>query len=218
MATNIIADAHILNPTDPNFKKVLSFLDVSAKTIIFLGDTFELLVGNSSFYIKTYRPLWDKVKNLLQQGTTIYYFEGNHDFHLKKLFAKLFPYPNFILVKKHLLLTIQDKKYLLSHGDELFESTYNSLVKSKLFYFLANIFPYSWIRFIYSQISKKSYRPSFDPNKLLQQLSPESADYYILGHLHQKLSFNKLLALPSFKHTNTYLQITDTPNFLESVP
>ena len=96
MKFSSISDVHIKNADDcPRLDLFLKFLnsnEVSQSNKIFLlGDIFDIFVGNHEEYIDYYSSIFSKLDELSKSGKSIYYIEGNHDFHLKQLmetFAK----------------------------------------------------------------------------------------------------------------------------------
>lgn len=86
-----IADAHLLDPRDANYRHLLEFLRAQrgqARTLVLLGDIFEFWIGYRSCVFSAYVPLLEALRVLREAGTRIVYVEGNHDFHLGPYFAE----------------------------------------------------------------------------------------------------------------------------------
>lgn len=85
-----ISDVHIQESDDEAAKLFIRFLEICLKDrverVFLLGDIFDYMVGPYVEYEKKYRPIFDHFEKLIRHGSQIYYFEGNHDFHLKRFF------------------------------------------------------------------------------------------------------------------------------------
>lgn len=114
-----IADAHLRNPADENYRLLLRFLSElqgTTETLFILGDLFEFWIGYRTAVFPQYQPILERLRELSSTGTDIVYFEGNHDFHMGKYFAEtvgatIFPNPA--------VLSLDGKKYFLCHGDQI---------------------------------------------------------------------------------------------------
>jgi len=88
-----IADAHLRNPTDHNYRVLLRFLKEipdSVKTLVIAGDFFEFWLGDSPEVFPHYQPVLDALATVTRNGVKLLFFEGNHDFHLDAYFRKAF--------------------------------------------------------------------------------------------------------------------------------
>jgi UDP-2,3-diacylglucosamine hydrolase len=128
MKVSAISDVHVKRSGDPAEQLLLSYLrnpDVQSSDIIFLlGDIFDLMIGPHSQYFLRFQNYFSELRNLLKNNKKIYYVEGNHDFHLKNLYAKFFSVHSDLdssLFSMAPYFEIQDgnKKIHLSHGDDL---------------------------------------------------------------------------------------------------
>jgi UDP-2,3-diacylglucosamine hydrolase len=114
-----IADAHLRNPCDENYRVLLRFLSElhgTTETLFILGDLFEFWIGYRTTAFPHYQPILEHLRKLSATGTEIVYFEGNHDFHMGKHFsetvgATIFPAPA--------VLSLDGRKCLLCHGDQI---------------------------------------------------------------------------------------------------
>ena len=85
MRSIFIADAHLRNPGDANYRELLRFLAGlrgNTDTLYILGDLFEFWIGYSTTPFIQYLPILEELRLLTAGGTAIVYFEGNHDFHM----------------------------------------------------------------------------------------------------------------------------------------
>jgi len=119
MRTIFLADAHLTEPCDHNYKLLLEFLtslEGNTETLFIMGDLFDFWLGFPSQPFTQNIPLLEGLKALQQSGCRLVYFEGNHDFHLGDIFrrelgAEIHPGPaEFIL---------QGQRLFLCHGDQI---------------------------------------------------------------------------------------------------
>lgn len=90
MKALFIADAHLKDPADENYRRLLAFLRRNRKdlkALFFLGDIFAFWSGPRFADFPPFRPLLEEVKNLRAAGVAITWVEGNHDFHLAPFFS-----------------------------------------------------------------------------------------------------------------------------------
>ena len=94
MQVSIISDIHVREEFCNGGNCLFKFLDKSKERgdtdIVLLGDIFDFMVGDFPEYIEKFKRLFEKMEKTLNEGVTIHYLEGNHDFHLKALFQKYF--------------------------------------------------------------------------------------------------------------------------------
>lgn len=87
-----IADAHLRNPQDENYRKLIEFLSAQqgkVRTLYLLGDIFQFWLGPRFADFPPYQPLLQQLKELQATGTGIVYVEGNHDFYLTPFFGEV---------------------------------------------------------------------------------------------------------------------------------
>lgn len=117
MRTIFLADAHLHNPADTNYRLLLRFLEeLQGKTdlLCILGDLFDFRVGLPALTFPEQEPVLDALARLSRSGTRLIYLEGNHDFHLGADFAER------IGAELHggpVALELHGKRLLLCHGD-----------------------------------------------------------------------------------------------------
>jgi UDP-2,3-diacylglucosamine hydrolase len=66
-----IADAHLLDPADENYRRLLAFLDGlrgETRTLYLLGDIFEFWVGYRHVVFAPYVPLLEALRRLREGG------------------------------------------------------------------------------------------------------------------------------------------------------
>lgn len=169
---SLISDIHIKKPGDEACKLFLSFLDHAdvkqSDSVALLGDIFDLLVGGDQPFVKEFEEVFKRINGLLEAGKKVYYLEGNHDFHIDKLFKKVFTSENFIFSKK--MMKIQDEgiDILICHGDDIeLDNTaykrYSAIIKSLPIRILAeDVVPFSFTRKVGEWASQRSRKKNIE--------------------------------------------------------
>ncbi|MCM0080110.1 UDP-2,3-diacylglucosamine diphosphatase [Geomonas sp. Red32] len=112
-----IADAHLRNPGDANYRKLLAFLrelPAGTDTLYILGDLFEFWIGDPEPVYPHYREIVDCLKEVRGRGVRIVYFEGNHDFHLAGFFTRELQAEVY---REGEVVDIGGNRVYLGHGD-----------------------------------------------------------------------------------------------------
>lgn len=113
-----IADAHLINPDDDNYRKILKFLATlrgTTDTLYILGDLFEYWIGYRTVPSPAYTPVVRELQALRDSGVSIVYLEGNHDFHLEPFFKTL----GIEVHRGPAEVIIDGKRVYLCHGDQI---------------------------------------------------------------------------------------------------
>lgn len=193
----VVSDIHLRGPQDERYLVLCELIDTLAtlelKTFVLLGDVFDFFFGFKRHYTKKYAALGAALQRLAASGTTIYFYEGNHEFDL---LATKWPHVNFV-VEGDIALTFADgKKVLLNHGDLIYSSPeyrrFRSFVKSAFVKWAAFLLP-SWLLEGYAlhhakvSRSRDAYR-KLDHRALFQHcaewLKSNHADIGVIGHFH----------------------------------
>jgi UDP-2,3-diacylglucosamine hydrolase len=112
------SDAHLDKGHDHKNRLVIDFLkDVcsDADVVSILGDLFEFYHGYDGYIFPWYKDVADAIKNLTSKGKTVYYVEGNHEFHVGKYFET----HTGAACADSLTMSIDGKKMLFAHGHEI---------------------------------------------------------------------------------------------------
>lgn len=199
-----ISDVHVKNPFDEADQLLMTFLNhqevQSSDYILLLGDIFDLMVGPHDEYLELYPHLFQKMTDLCQSGKKIFFFEGNHDVHLEKLFKKIWKKNEVFIGQDPLIEMIDGKSYYFSHGDEheYDNESYHKYIKfirSKPLKFIADyLMPYSVIKFAgekASQLSRKKGSKTYDADKVrtkfrdgVLKTTKGKYDFVLGGHSH----------------------------------
>ncbi len=141
-----ISDAHLgihYTGCEDRETHLISFLrsiQGSASHLFIVGDLFDFWIEYRHAIRPVYFSILHEFKLLIENGTTIYYLAGNHDFALGPFLEKtigLHIYPD------HLDVTLQEKKIHLFHGD--------GILKSDVLYRI-------WRRVLRNPINQKLYK------------------------------------------------------------
>jgi UDP-2,3-diacylglucosamine hydrolase len=209
MKISAISDVHIKFPHDEADMLLMSFFnhpDVQDSDYIFLlGDIFDLICGPHNEYLKIYAHLFQAMDELQKKGKKVYFFEGNHDVHLKKLFKKIWKQDEVLITQDPVIEMIDGRKYYLSHGDEhevenLSYHRYMKFIRSKPLKFVANyLLPYAFLNFVgerASVMSRKKGSRLFDAEGVrakfrsgVSQTTHGEYDFVLGGHSHVKDEF-----------------------------
>jgi UDP-2,3-diacylglucosamine hydrolase len=118
-----ISDLHIKSPADQAYGFLMDFLNheeiKNSDMVFLLGDIFDFMMGEHKEYINLYKEFFNTLESLVQDGKIIHFFEGNHDFHLERLFSDYLKSKNFFYHRKGFQTTIGDKKVYFCHGDDI---------------------------------------------------------------------------------------------------
>lgn len=119
MRTIFIADAHLVTPSDHNYRLLLQFLHElkgEAGELFIMGDLFDFWLGFPSNPFRQHDALIEALLCLKQNGWRLIYFEGNHDFHLGPVFREQ------LAAEIHTgpaLRMVQGRRLYLCHGDQI---------------------------------------------------------------------------------------------------
>jgi UDP-2,3-diacylglucosamine hydrolase len=205
-----ISDAH----DNENRKGFYNFLvkldseDIPPPQLFLMGDMFELLVGEIA-YTKLLFKETIKLINKLSQNIEIFYFEGNHDFNLQKIFPKV---KVFKIQVQPTLFHFKDKKIFLSHGDlnqgigyELYTTIIRNSITLKILNFIDIITQNAVSKKIISlHIDKDICYKIKDFKQIIKQkiqkydIGLSEIDFICEGHHHQ----NEEFVFENFKYKN----------------
>jgi len=195
----LIADAHYSDKY-PQFYSFLQALDsnnIETSQLILMGDMFELLFGVIK-QTKTDNQKEISLLNKISENIEVIYFEGNHDFGIKKIFPKVKVFP---IQEQPQIASFGDKKVMLSHGDTktpLGYQIYTKLIRNPFILSLIGIIDvvcsHCIIKWLKSRGVEKEpcYKIELFKEIILKRLGyleTQALDIVIEGHFHQDLSF-----------------------------
>jgi UDP-2,3-diacylglucosamine hydrolase len=197
-----IADAHLKRPTDANYQLLLRFLrEIPPGTdrLFIMGDFFEFWLGDSPLPFPHYRPILDELQSLTDRGVELYFFEGNHDFHLGGYFGSSF---NARVFPDATELIMDGRRVFLCHGDLINRADHAYLLlrfifRNPLTRLLARIVPPAfpaWIAVKLGNHSKGKHQTAtvkWDYQALLKGFAAErfraGYDVAVTAHFHSPL-------------------------------
>ena len=119
MRTIFLADAHLVAPTDRNYRLLLRFfreLEGNTEALFIMGDQFDFWLGFPSNPLRQFVELLAALQSLVLSGCRLVYFAGNHDFHLGAIFRQR------LGAEVHTgpaVITVQGRRLYLCHGDQI---------------------------------------------------------------------------------------------------
>ncbi|MDR1614597.1 MAG: UDP-2,3-diacylglucosamine diphosphatase [Campylobacteraceae bacterium] len=191
-----VADAHENGKNRTLFAKFLDKIktgETAAAQLFLMGDMFDLLVGGAK---KTEYLFKNEIAVIEEIGQKIevFYFEGNHDFNLGRLFsnAKVIP-----LKKQPILFESRCGLFNISHGDlngEFGYKLYTALIRNPFLIAVLNLFDrYGLIsNSILKKLEKKELCvkiDDFEQIALNKTAFYQNCDFIVEGHYHQNQSF-----------------------------
>lgn len=171
MKFSAISDVHVKVAGDQADVLLLAFLrnpDVQSSDVIFLlGDIFDLMIGPLTQYFARYQNYFSEIHKLLLKGKKICYVEGNHDFHIRNLYAKFFQVhkeldPTLFTIAPSFEFVEATGKIYFCHGDdiELNNLTYKiykaTVTSFPLRYYADNLMPHFLIKSFGEYSAEKS--------------------------------------------------------------
>ncbi len=198
-----ISDIHLGAPTlSSDFeakrkKEILKFLDTvvgDGSRLTIVGDLFDFWYEYKYVVPKNYFWLYAKLKEMVENGITVDYVAGNHDFFQGEFFS------NAIGLKVYqdgFSEEINGKKFLIIHGDGLArnDSGYRMLKR-----FLRKRFVRTLIRLIHPDVgfylakvfskksreytSSKDFGETDDMMLFAEKKISEGYDFVVMGHNH----------------------------------
>jgi len=179
-----IADAHLRNPSDKNYLLLVKFLSEIKDTtdsLFILGDLFEFWIGYHPSAFPHYLPVLKELEKLSASGTKIIYFEGNHDFHMGSFFSETI---GATIYPSTAVLTLDDKKCFLCHGDQINSREYG----------------YRILRFLLRNRASKTLFPII-PSRILFRIAGLMSRGSRSNHEKRNTKWNYELLLTNFAET-----------------
>ncbi len=227
MRAIFLADAHLRDPQDENYQLLLKFIDQQQQldALFLLGDIFEFWIGYRSLVFSAYIPLLEKLRQLSETGTKLYFVEGNHDFNLGPYFTETL---QCTVITDQQMIDWDGQKLLVCHGDLLNPSRrYQRLRRfwrGRTVRLLAKIIhpDLVWSFAIWlSNLSKKkrqNHDPcNWDPTPLIEPFAQGQfalgADALLCGHFHkaikQDYAGKQLLVIGDWIQQFSYIELVD---------
>ena len=218
-----IADSHE-NENRESFWHFLCALksgEIKTPQLFLMGDMFDFLAGECEFFVKFYERYIHTIDELGEE-MEIYYFEGNHDFNLARLFKNVKAYP--IGAQPVNFASECGQSVLIAHGDIFLPFVVKyalRFLRVKVFLKTMNFFD-KFLNFRFSKrILNKLKQKILDykiPNfknlveaKMRRYNAFYEADVVIEGHYHQGKQYTigkqKYINIPSFACEQSYFVV-----------
>ncbi len=176
------------------FVDFLNTLSPKDTRLFIVGDLFDYWFEYRTVIQKGYYKTFTALKNFTEQGGTVYYIIGNHDFLHRDFFEKEL---GVNLIRGSIETEIENKKFFIAHGDGMLKNDYGYKILKKIFNnktiqgIYSLIHPDVGIRIakFFSKTSRQ-YTEKKDygsPDALLDvafEKIDEGFDFVILGHSH----------------------------------
>jgi UDP-2,3-diacylglucosamine hydrolase len=203
------SDQHLGAPTAeasfPREKKFVSWLDTvkqDAEAIFLLGDLFDFWFEYKTVVPKGFVRVLGKLAEIKDAGIPIYFFVGNHDLWMHDYFEKELNIPVYHAPQE---FSINNKKFLIGHGDGLGPGDKGYKRMKKVFTFPL----FKWLfRWLHPDLGVRLGQYMSVKNKLIsgeedakflgeenewlvqycrRKLETTHYDYFVFGHRHLPL-------------------------------
>lgn len=189
---------------EEKFIRWLDTIKKDAQVLFLMGDLFDFWHEWKYVVPKGYIRVLGKIAELKDSGIDIYFFVGNHDLWMKNYFEEELGIPVYFEKKYY---EINDKKFLLAHGDGLGPGDKGYKRMKKVFTNPLAQWAFRWLHpdiamSIANYMSQKNKLISGDEDKeflgedkefLIQyskeKLKTEDINYFVFGHRHLPLVF-----------------------------
>ncbi len=142
----VVSDIHLHHCDDVRALNLLTLVNrlekLDLEYFVLLGDIFDFGLGSSKFYRRKFAPIGQALTALAQSGTKVIFFEGNHEFNLKR-----FGWKDVRVIESgdHILHLQDGAKIKLAHGDMIYPSkvyaAFRQMVKSAPVKEIASLVP-----------------------------------------------------------------------------
>lgn len=167
--------------------------------LFMLGDIFDFWLSGGPAFENQYALLIEQIKLFLDEGGKVFYFEGNHDFHVDVFWTKKLGIPVF---ENEQFFKIGEYKVRLEHGDFInpHDKTYlkyRETVRSAWVEPLAHVLPSFFWKALGEHLSSKSRKKSSvylkekesETRQMIRQFAKDKHkenefDLIITGHMH----------------------------------
>ncbi len=184
---------------EERFIRWLDLIKKDAQILFLMGDLFDFWHEWKYVIPKGYIRVLGKIAELKDSGIDIYFFVGNHDLWMKNYFEEELGVPVFFEKRYY---DINDKKFLLAHGDGLGPGDKGYKRMKKVF---TNPLAQWAFRWLHPDIAMKIANYMSQKNKMIsgvedqkflgedkeflilyskEKLKTEKINYFVYGHRH----------------------------------
>ena len=187
---------------EKNVVRWLKSIEHDCETLFLMGDVFDFWYEYKTVIPKNYSRLLGQLANMTDNGIKIYFFKGNHDMWTFDYLQKEI---GMTIIDEELMLTMDNKKFFMHHGDGLSKSelTYHIIRKIFrsnlaiwLFHRLHPNFGIGLANFLSRSSRKKNSIADEQDIPLgkehhyqfaLHHAGTSDTDFYIFGHRHKPI-------------------------------
>lgn len=119
MKVYFISDLHLRASNDVVARLFVDFLQSVPQpgdSLVIGGDLFDLFVGNKQAFVEKFSNIIHSILAVSRRGVAVHYAEGNHDFHLREVFALE---PRIQVHEDAFALNCEGNKIWVAHGDRI---------------------------------------------------------------------------------------------------
>lgn len=200
-----VSDIHIAGDQDPKYEEFCRFLDFCLQSkpvdLFLVGDVFDLWIADRRYFVTTYSTAIEKIRQLVQKGVRVHYFEGNHDLDLRVFWQKLGVY----VYEEATYFKLGENVVRVEHGDQMDPSDkgylfLRALLRTRLVRMLGRLLPNFIVRWIGERASRASrdyttHTKSVSDSEVRSKIEVhvEKAyqqnpfDVFVSGHVHVAL-------------------------------
>lgn len=198
--TYFLSDLHLRSPDDSRTQRALAFLRARAReadTLYLVGDVFDLWLGYRSAIFSAYFPVLRTLADLVDAGTRVVLFPGNHD---PDSGAFLREHLGIIVAEEPFRIVLGGRRVWIEHGDvhdprARWRRVVNRFARHPAVHHLARAFHPDAVwgaARLYGDVLRGAKGYHGLPPGLLDTFLPArvaaGADVLIIGHYHRALS------------------------------
>lgn len=195
-----LSDVHLRDSESLKTQLVIRFLQEVAsrfERIYILGDLFDVWPGTNAYLVRTFRPVIQVLKKLVDDGHEVHYVEGNHDFQLGDYFI------DSLRIQIHPESHVEvwgGRRILMVHGDlanpkQIGYRALRKLLRSDLFHLGLRAIPDDFVFKVALQSSKfsRNYQKRMPQSESSirqiyrassERLLKSGYDVVLMGHTH----------------------------------
>lgn len=204
MKSWFLSDIHLKNINERNGNTLLRFLFYLNRNprnhrLFLLGDIFDFWLSDGKAFVNHYRLLVDEIAKFKKSGGEVFYFEGNHDFHVDVFWTHRLDIP---VIEDVQYFDLGGLRVRMEHGDfinpdDVAYLKYRATVRHRWIEPIGHMLPgyfWKWFGERKSQQSrKKSSRYTIENADKIRELvrtyaqkafSEEPFDLIVTGHMH----------------------------------
>ncbi len=137
MKAVFFSDVHLVPEDQKKTRLLRGFLEDfrDADIVVILGDLFEFYHGYDNYIYPWYEPVTDVLKKMTENGSKIYFLEGNHEFELGCYFTR----HTGVVSGREMVIQLDGKRIFLSHGDTSGLFCLGSVLKNRFTYWIMDM-------------------------------------------------------------------------------